>query len=138
MKIVLDTNCLLQIIFPQSFHKEVWDAFCAQHYTLCFTNEILLEYREIIGKRTGDPQFAEDIIEFILSSPNTERITPYYHFHMITADEDDNKFVDCAITAGATFIVSNDKHFNELENYDYPKVDVRKLTEFMLLLRNQL
>ena len=135
MKIVLDTNCLLQIIFPQSYHKEVWEAFFAQKYTLCFTNEILLEYREIIGRRTGDAQFAEDIVGLILSSPNTERITPFYHFHMITTDEDDNKFVDCAITAGATFIVSNDKHFDELANYDYPKVDVRNLTDFMLLLR---
>jgi predicted nucleic acid-binding protein len=125
----------LQIIFPQSYHKEVWDAFLAQQYTLCFTNEILLEYREIIGRRTGDAQFAEDIVELILSSPNTERVTPYFHFQLITADQDDNKFVDCAITVGATFIVSNDKHFDELENYDYPKVDVRKLTEFMLLLR---
>ena len=137
MKIVLDTNCLLQIIFPQSYHKEVWDAFFAHRYTLCFTNEILLEYREIIGRRTGDAQFAEDIVELILSSPNTERVTPYFHFHMITADEDDNKFVDCAITAGATFIVSNDKHFDELANYDYPKVDVRNLTAFMLHLRRQ-
>ena len=114
----------------------MWEAFFAQRYTLCFTNDILFEYREIIGKRTGDFQFAEDIVEFILSSPNTERITPYFHFHMITADEDDNKFVDCAITAGASFIVSNDKHFDELANYDYPKVDVRNLTDFMLLLRN--
>ncbi len=36
MKIVLDTNCLLQIIFLQSYHKEVWDAFFAQQYVLCF------------------------------------------------------------------------------------------------------
>ena len=114
MKIVLDTNCLLQIIFPQSYHKEVWDAFLAQKYTLCFTNEILLEYCEIIGRRTGDAQFAEDIVELILSSPNTERVTPFFHFNMITADKDDNKFVDCAVTAGASFIVSNDKHFDEL------------------------
>jgi len=120
MKIVLDTNCLLQIIFPQSYHKEVWDAFFAQQYVLCFTNEILLDYREIIGRRVSDIQFAEDIIELILSSPNTERITPYYHFYLITIDEDDNKFVDCAITAGATFIVSNDKHFEKLAKYDYP------------------
>ena len=54
MKIVLDTNCLLQIIFPQSYPKEVWDAFFAQQYVLCFTNEILLEYREIIGRRVSD------------------------------------------------------------------------------------
>ena len=47
--------------------------------------------------------------------------------NLITADPDDNKFVDCAVTAGATNIVSNDRHFRELERYDFPRVDVRTL-----------
>ncbi len=34
------------------------------------------------------------------------------------------------IMAGATYIVSNDRHFQELQNYEFPKVDVRTLTEF--------
>lgn len=136
MKIVLDTNCLLQIIFPQSYHKEVWEAFFEQKYIICFTNDILLEYQEIIVRRTGDEQFAEDVIELLLMMPNTERIDPFYHFKLITADSDDNKFVDCAITAGATFIVSNDHHFDELEKHDFPKVNVKTLTEFMQILRS--
>ena len=121
MKVVLDTNCLLQIIFPKSYHKEVWDSFFEQKYIICLTNEILFEYREIIERRTGDEQFAEDIIELMLMMPNTELITTSYRFNLITTDSDDNKFVDCAITAGATFIVSNDRHFAELEKYDFPK-----------------
>ena len=135
MKIVLDTNCLLQVIFPNSYHKEVWDAFFEQKYTICFTNEILFEYREIIERRTGDAQFAEDVIELLLMMPNIERTVTSYHFNLITADPDDNKFVDCAIAAGATFIVSNDHHFAELEKHDFPRVDVKSLTEFMNILR---
>lgn len=137
MRIVLDTNCLLQMIFPQFYHKEVWDAFFEQKYIICFTNEILFEYREIIEKRTGDAQFAEDIIELLVMMPNIERIVTSYHFSLITADPDDNKFVDCAIAAGATFIVSNDRHFAELEKYSFPRVDVKSLTEFMNILREQ-
>ena len=97
---------------------------------------MLLEYREILGRRTGDCQFAEDVVELLLSLPNVEYVTPSFHFHLITADMDDNKFVDCAITTGATYIVSNDKHFLELEQYVFPKVNVRTLTEFMIILRN--
>ena len=48
---------------------------------------------------------------------------------------DDNKFVDCAVTAGATYIVSNDRHFRELERYDFPKVDVRTLAQFLDIVR---
>lgn len=58
-----------------------------------------------------------------------------YRFNLITTDPDDNKFVDCAIVAGATYIVSNDRHFEELKKYDFPKVDVRKLSEFLGIIR---
>ena len=46
-----------------------------------------------------------------------------------------NKFVDCAIIAGATYIASNDRHFRELERYDFPKVDVRTLAQFLEIVR---
>ena len=131
MKVVLDTNCILQIVFPQSYHKEVWDALVARKYTICVSNEILLEYREILERRTGSALFAEEVVEAILSMPNTERVAPSFHFHLITADPDDNKFVDCAIAAEAEYIVTNDKHFNPLKDIPWPKVEVIKIAEFV-------
>ena len=47
-----------------------------------------------------------------------------------------NKFVDCAVFANADFIVSDDKHFKELENIDFPRVLVVRLEEFAKLYRN--
>lgn len=86
-------------------------------------------------RMTGDREFTSLVIEAISNAPNVEKVTPVYHFNLITADPDDNKFVDCAITAGATYIVSNDRHFSELRNYDFPKVDMRTLTEFLNIVR---
>ena len=40
MKVVLDTNCLLQIVFPKSCYRDIWNALLAQEYTICLTNEI--------------------------------------------------------------------------------------------------
>ncbi|MBO6307089.1 MAG: putative toxin-antitoxin system toxin component, PIN family [Paludibacteraceae bacterium] len=134
MKIVLDTNCLVNVIMPNSYNNDIWQAFRAFKYTLCISNEILLEYHEILTKRYN-VVIANTIVKELLESPNVQKITPAYRFCLITADPDDNKFVDCAITAGATFIVSNDKHFKELDNYDYPKVDVRRLEEFLQIVR---
>ena len=67
--------------------------------------------------------------------PNIEHVNPTYRFNLITTDPDDNKFVDCAIIAGATYIVSNDHHFQELERYDFPKVNVCTLSEFLDIIR---
>lgn len=70
-----------------------------------------------------------------MESPNVERVNPTFRFNLITADPDDNKFVDCAIIAGATYIVSNDRHFNELKKYNFPKVEVRNLAEFLDIVK---
>ena len=136
MKVVLDTNSLLQIVFPRARYKEVWNALIGQKYTICLTNDILMEYREILERRFNDVQFAENVIEAILSMPNVEHVNPTYRFNLITADPDDNKFVDCAIIAGATYIVSNDRHFQELERYEFPKVDVCTLSEFLDIVKS--
>lgn len=136
MKIVLDSNCLIPILVPGSYGYDIWQAFRYGRYTLCVSTEILLEYEEILMRMTDDREFTSLVIEAISNAPNVERVTPVYRFNLITADPDVNKFVDCAITAGATYIVSNDRHFGELRNYDFPKVDVRTLTEFLNIVRS--
>ena len=58
------------------------------------------------------------------------KIIAYYHFGLIEADADDNKFVDCAIAADAEYIVTNDTHFNILKHIDWPKLNVIAIKEF--------
>ena len=134
MKIVLDTNCLVNVIMPGSYNNDIWQAFRASKYVLCVTNEILFEYHEILAKRYNS-LIANTVLKELMETPNVERVNPTYRFNLIKADPDDNKFVDCAVIVGATYIVSNDHHFHELQEYDFPKVDVRTLTEFLDIVR---
>jgi len=134
MKIVLDTNCLVNVIMPGSYNNDIWQAFRARKYMLCVTNEILFEYHEILAKRYNNI-IANTVLKELMETPNVMHVNPSFRFNLITADPDDNKFVDCAITAGATYIVSNDHHFQELQHYDFPKVDVRTLMEFLIIVR---
>lgn len=129
-KIVLDTNCLLMSLPRISPYHNIWTRFLEERITLCVTNDILLEYLEIIGSKTS-PTVASNVISTILSKPNIEYITPFYRFGLITSDPDDNKFVDCAISAGAEYIVSNDNHFNVLKTIPFPKVVVLTIKDFM-------
>ncbi len=133
MKVVLDTNCLINIIFPKSKFKNVWDSFRDGKYILCISNEILSEYREIIERMTN-PLFADVVTRLLLSVPNVEFVNPFYRFNLITSDPDDNKFSDCAIACGATYIVSDDKHFKDLDKVDWPVLNRRTLQEFAEIL----
>ena len=45
--VVIDTNCLLQIIARRSPYRPIWDAFLQGRYDLCVSDEILDEYQEV-------------------------------------------------------------------------------------------
>jgi putative PIN family toxin of toxin-antitoxin system len=133
MKIVLDTNCLLPAVFPRSIYHWVWKSFRHGIYTLCYTNEIIAEYEELLS-RLYPPEVTENTIHLLLSSRNVENVIPYFKWNFISADPDDNKFVDCALNAGADYIVTNDKHFNILKKLDFPKIDVINIDTFKKMI----
>lgn len=133
-RIVLDTNCLLMSIPSKSPYHNVFVSFLRGEYLLCITNEILLEYEEIISCKTNS-KVADNILNAILSRDNILFINPVYRFKLIEADPDDNKFVYCAIHSNAKFIVSQDKHFGILRDIDFPKLDVIDIDTFQHILK---
>ena len=52
MKIVLDTNSLIQSVPRQSRYHSVWQSLVDGENVLCVTNEILEEYVEILQRLT--------------------------------------------------------------------------------------
>ena len=129
-RLVLDTNYLIQIVSSRSKYHSLWEGFVRGEHTLCVSNEIIEEYIEIMQKLMG-LAVAEYVIKTILNSSFVKVITPYYNFHLIVADKDDNKFVDCAIAAEAKCIVTNDHHYDVLKKIPFPKVEVISLVEFI-------
>lgn len=127
--IVLDTNSLIMAISSRSLYHKAWQAFLKGQYVLCVTNEIIDEYYEVIA-RNINPRVAEAIVYAILTRDNVKRLAPHFHFHLIQSDEDDNKFVDCAIAANARYIVTEDRHFNVLKTIPFPAVAVISIDEF--------
>ena len=64
-----------------------------------------------------------------------EYVTTHFKFGLIAADHDDDKFVDCAFAANATYIVPDDSHFDVLKDVEFPRLLVLKLKEFLGLLQ---
>ena len=97
---------------------------------LCVTNEIIEEYQEIIGQKTS-PVVAENVVNLLLKSEHVMFVDTYFRLQLIEADPDDNKFVDCAFAADATYIVSDDKHFDVLKDIAFPQILVLKIRAFL-------
>ena len=135
-RIVLDTNCLLACLSSKSDNFRVWKDFQAGRFILCVSNDILEEYQEIIEQKTSSI-VAKNVIDLLLKSKNVEYITPHFKFGLIVADHDDDKFVDCAFAANATYIVSDDSHFDVLKDVEFPRLLVLKLKDFLGLLQTE-
>ena len=114
-------------------YSRIWQGFVTGDYVLCVSNEILEEYEELLGRNIS-PKVARIVLAYIQVLPNVKFIDPHYSFGLIKADVDDNKFADCAIASNATFIVSEDKHFRELNSIHFPKVEVIGIDDFMKYL----
>lgn len=104
---------------------------------MCVSNEIIEEYLEILSQKVGE-RLANNVIELIVNRSNVEFVNPTYRFGLVKSDVDDNKFVDCAIASNALFIVSEDKHFRELEKVPFPKVEVIGIDRFLQYLSRKI
>lgn len=89
-RLVLDTNCLIQIVSPRSRYHALWDTFVRGENLLCVSNEIIEEYLEILQKLTN-VEVAEYIVKTIINSRFVIFKDPFYKFNLIQADMDDNK-----------------------------------------------
>ena len=134
--VVLDTTALIQALPTKSHYHKIWTDFLDGRYRLCVSNEILTEYEEILAQHAS-PDVAHNVVEAIARHPQTLYRESYFRFHLLSnIDKDDDKFVDCAITAGADYIVTEDSHFDHLKQIPFPRLNVLTLDEFNDILNS--
>ena len=73
---------------------------------------------------------AYNLMQLLENASNVERVNTWFRWNLITADLDDNKFVDCAIACSARYIVSEDRHFKILEKVPFIGVEVLRIDAF--------
>ena len=122
MILCLDTNTVVQALAQHHPFHPILDAWVAGHLTWAVSTPILLEYEEVLIRLSGPARWRKlarlmDLAE--LTAGNVLRVTPSFRFHVVTADPDDNIFTDCAITADADYLVTEDVHFAPLAEAGY-------------------
>ncbi|MGO4567688.1 putative toxin-antitoxin system toxin component, PIN family [Rhizobium sp. 2YAF20] len=77
---------------------------------------VAVEYEDVL-KRPGvlgdDPWISGGEIDTVLDAVfgQSMLVSPWFRFRPFLDDPKDDIYIECALTAGATFIVSSDRHF---------------------------
>ena len=137
LKVIVDTNVLLVSISRKSSYNWLFLSFLNKEFEWIISNEILTEYEEQIGHH-WHPNVATDVCKVLLEASNAILTTIHFRFNLIDADQDDNKFSDCAVAAGANYIITFDKHFDILKHTSFPAINVITPNTFKdLILENK-
>ena len=111
MKIVLDTNVLLQAVSPRNPFRVIFDAVLDEKINLVVSTEIMMEYEELLYRHRA-PAEAARLVQFCRLATNVLAVSPTFRFRLPYADPDDpddQKFVDAYVAGYADYLVSNDR-----------------------------
>ncbi|MDI6758711.1 MAG: putative toxin-antitoxin system toxin component, PIN family [Candidatus Omnitrophota bacterium] len=135
LKVVIDTNIFISGVLVEKGNPSIiikaWKR--TQKYQLFVTEEIIQEVLKVMKRL--------DVIGDIIGDwdrtirKNAISIVPSKEIRAVKNDPSDNKFLECAIEAGADYIVSGDKHLKELKEFKGIKIVSTK--EFLDILSKE-
>lgn len=107
-KVVIDTNVFISAFGWGGRPLEVIELLENREIRNCVTEEIIEEFVSAVSYSKLDfpKKLQTNILEFILAY--SDIYTTKKHLS-ITSDPKDNKFIECALTANAEFIITGDK-----------------------------
>ena len=136
LKLVLDTNTLVSAFFWEGNEAELLRKIEQGKARLYITSDILSEIGEVIkrskfndvmGKANLTP---DQIIQKIVSFSHLV-IAPQLNIK-VCRDEKDNKLLECAQSAKASYLVSGDDDLLSLKEYE--KIPIIRASEMLKLL----
>ena len=123
MKIVVDTNVIVSGIFFNGKPRELLRECFNGKYEIICTKEIFLEYVETIEKlaKRYKQRVREEIIPILLDNIT---IIENVDDGKYSRDPDDDKFINCAKSSGAKYVITGDNDLLVLEKIG----DIKLLT----------
>lgn len=121
MNVVIDTNILISGIFFGGYPGKIIEAVVKNKFDLYADKDIIEEYIATVDEICNryDKHLDKSFLVTFLNKVNVIDTKTDIH---ICRDEDDNKFVACAIDAGAAAIVSGDEDLRVLKEYGGIKI----------------
>jgi len=133
IKAVLDTNILVSLLFKKGLAKEFSKLMEKGSVEFYSSEEILGELARVLTypkieqvfKKAGINKTTalESIIEIL------KIVNPKVKVDAVKSDPLDNKVLECALEAGANYVVSGDRHLLELRRFR--KIEILTAREFL-------
>ena len=122
LKFVFDTNVFVSALMSKRGNPALLLDRVRKSYTLFISKDILSELKDVISREKFSYTEAEvnTFVEAIISFADV--VNPEIKIDAIKADPDDNMILECAVTSGASYIVSGDKHLLDLKEYGMIKI----------------
>ncbi len=131
LKVVLDTNVLVSALLKdRGLPAFILALVRRKRVVLCLSEDILEEYEEVL-KRERFRAIRDEALSMIAAlRKEASWIKPKIRFDDIAGDPDDNKFLDCAYSAQADYLITgNTKHFPIKEFHRTRIVNPREFIE---------
>lgn len=128
IKAVIDTNVLISSLWggkPQRI-IEIWDK---NEIFVLVSQQILDEYFEVLNRFDLTEEDIEDITILFANPNKTILIEPGIKLNVIETDVDDNKFLECAKSGNADYIISGDRHLLDLGTFE--DIEIVAVTKFL-------
>ena len=125
VKVVFDTNVWLSIFMKKTLAREfstVVNKKATVYVTAGIMTEIsrVLMYPKIAEILRDTGTHPREILQAIAA--NSVIIETKAEVHAVTEDPEDNNILECALTAGASIIVSGDKHLLRLGKFGKSRI----------------
>lgn len=135
IKAVLDINVFISALFWKGTPHEVFKKMLKGEFLNFASPQILEELKEkLLLKFKVPTRKLEEFLEIIAF--NSQIVYPTKKFNIVEKDATDNKIIECAVEANASFIVSGDKHLLDIKKYR--KQEIVSPQEFLsILLKKQ-
>jgi uncharacterized protein len=116
MRIVADTNVIVSALVFGGVPRQVLEMADAGQCELFYSAAIQDEVQRILAGKFGwDESRLRQVLPPFWSMG--EMVVPRATVHAVADDPDDDRILECALAAGAAFIVSGDRHLLRLQRY---------------------
>ena len=132
MKVVFDTNVYISaFVIPGGNAEKAYLHAVDGDFELYTSIAILTELAGKLELKFGwEKMKIVQLIHSISNLATVLRTVPWLHG---VPDEPDNRILECAIKAGADFVVTGDKHLLKLRNYEH--LEIIRLSTFLAILQ---
>jgi len=129
IRVTPDTNILVSgLVYQRGNPYKLLRMALAGEINMTVSQAILDEMADVLARKFNMTKTAIEEAKAIVTQA-ARTVQPSVQLEVIKDDPDDDKILECAVTAGSDYIVTGDRHLLKLKQYD--SIRILKVADFL-------